>query len=117
MQPSSPDRETGRPSRSGNLADVMANDSYSGIARILDRNGMLLDVGKAELTVTDSELGGWGGTVKVYKGSCLASKSLTVLVELADGSRALAQVGPEVGRLAEDLIDVKVIGIDTVLFD
>ena len=90
----------------------MADTTYAGKARVLDRGGMMLDVGKAELSTTDPDVSGWSGVLKVYKGSCLESKSLTALIELEDGATALAQVGPKTGSLAEDLIEVKVVGID-----
>ncbi|HEY5685880.1 MAG TPA: hypothetical protein VIY70_10960 [Acidimicrobiia bacterium] len=90
----------------------MAGDTYTGRARVLDRAGMLLDVGKAELQVTDVETAGWAGSVSVFKGSCLEAKSLTSLVELADGTRALAQVGPKTANLSDDLIRVRIVGID-----
>jgi hypothetical protein len=90
--------------------------SYSGKARILDRNGMLLDVGKANLTVTDSAAWAWGGNLSVFTGSCLQSKSLTSLVELEGGGRALAQVGPMTGSAGKDLIFVKVVGVDPAPF-
>jgi hypothetical protein len=89
---------------------------YSGKARILDRAGMMLDVGKAELHATDPATGGWSGSLRVFKGSCLEAKSLTSLVELVDGKRALAQVGPKTADLPDDLIDVKVVGIDPIPF-
>jgi hypothetical protein len=90
--------------------------SYAGKARILDRNGMMLDVGKAELAVTDADSGAWSGTLRVFTGSCLQAKSLTALVELADGGRALAQVGPKTADAEGDLVLVKVVGIDPVPF-
>lgn len=90
--------------------------SYAGKARVLDRNGMMLDVGKAELAETDAEAGAWEGTLRVFGGSCLQAKSLTSLVELADGSRALAQVGPKTADADGDLILVKVVGIDPAPF-
>ncbi len=93
----------------------MSQATYSGKARVLDRSGMMLDIGKAVLTEADPGPG-WNGVIKVYKGSCLEAKSLTALVELQDGSRALAQVGPKVQSLPEDLIDVKVVGIDPTPF-
>ena len=76
---------------------------------------MMLDVGKAVLAEADPGPG-WDGVIKVYKGSCLEAKSLTALIELDDGTRALAQVGPKLASLAEDLIDVKVVGIDPTPF-
>lgn len=90
--------------------------SYSGKARILDRNGLLLDVGKADLVVTDPEAGIWSGTLRVFAGSCLQSKSLTALVELEDGSQALAQLGPMTGTAGKDLILLKVVGVDRASF-
>lgn len=90
------------------------SDTYAGKGRVLDRNGMLLDVGKADLRVTD--LGGWKGTLSVFRGSCLESKSLTVLIEVEDGTRALAQVGPKVADLESDLVQVKVVGIESAPF-
>lgn len=88
--------------------------TYSGKLRVLDRNGMLLDVGRGELTATDAWT--WSGTLRVFTGSCLQNKSLTVLVELDDGHRALAQVGPKVADDGRDLILVGVTGIDRAPF-
>ncbi len=88
--------------------------TYSGKARVLDRNGMLLDVGRAELAATDEWT--WTGTIRVFVGSCLQNKSLTVVIELDRGRRALAQVGPMIADGGKDLILVKVTGIDPVPF-
>lgn len=85
--------------------------TYTGIARILDRNGMLIDVGKADLFF-DAETHMWEGSISVFKGSSVESKHITGLVELADGRRALATVGPKTGDLADDLISVAVHGVD-----
>ncbi len=93
---------------------TVTNTTYSGKVRVLDRNGMLLDVGRAELAATDEWT--WSGTLRVFTGSCLQNKSLTVLVELDDGRRALAQVGPKVADEGKDLILVAVGGIDRVPF-
>jgi len=90
--------------------------TYSGKARVLDRNGLLLDVGKADLVVTDPEAGIWSGTLRVFAGSCLQSKSLTALVELDNGSLALAQVGTMTGTAGKDLVLVKVVGVDRAPF-
>ena len=87
---------------------------YIGKAKILDRNGMLLDVGKADLTA-DAEEHGWGGTLTVFTGSNLASRSLTVLVEVGGGARALAQVGPKRDE-AGDLVVLPVTGVDPAPF-
>jgi hypothetical protein len=88
--------------------------TYTGIARVLDRNGLLIDVGKAELTV-DEESGSWEGSLSVFKGSSLEAKHITGLIELADGKRSLATVGPKSGDLGNDLISVPVQGVDRVI--
>ncbi len=85
--------------------------SYEGLARILDRNGFLLDAGKGKLTVSDDETGAWSGVVTLFSGSALESKSITALVEV-DGSRALAQVGPAISPTSGEFVDVKVVGVD-----
>lgn len=90
--------------------------SYTGLARVLDLNGMLLDVGKGEFAVVDPDARLWQGTIRVFKGSCLAPRSLTCLVELADGRRLRAQVGPMVSDAGNDLVAVKVVGIDPASF-
>jgi hypothetical protein len=84
--------------------------TYTGIARILDRTGLLIDVGKAELS-TDAN-GDWSGTISVFKNSSVAAKHLTGLVQLADGQRSLATVGPKTADLDNDLITVAVHGVD-----
>lgn len=89
--------------------------TYTGLARFLDYNGWLIDVGKGEFAVDDEETGTWSGTIAVYRGSSLESKLLTGLVEIADGTRSRATVGPKVADLPEDLISVKVRGIDGVI--
>lgn len=93
---------------------TVTNTTYSGKVLVLDRNGMLLDVGRGELAATDEWT--WSGTVQVFAGSCLENKSLTVLLELDDGRRALAQVGPKVADVDKDLIRVAVGGIDRAPF-
>lgn len=85
--------------------------TYSGRARVLDLNGMLIDVGKATLA-DDPEQATWTGTLRVFHGSSLASKSLTTLVELDGGVRVRAQVGPQVAEAGSGLVDVKVVGLD-----
>ncbi len=90
--------------------------SYTGRARVLDRSGSLLDVGKADLAESDADTGAWSGTIRVFAGSSLQSKSLTVWVELEDGSRSLAQIGPMMGSAEKDLVAVKVVGIDPAPF-
>lgn len=88
--------------------------TYTGKARILDRNGLLIDVGKADLK-EDVETGSWGGTISVFKGASVEAKHITGLVELADGRRSLATVGPKLADLGNDLISVAVRGVDGVI--
>ncbi|GIU92716.1 MAG: hypothetical protein KatS3mg011_1622 [Acidimicrobiia bacterium] len=90
--------------------------AYSGLARVLDLNGMLLDVGKGWFWVTDPEVGSWRGSIRVFRGSCLEPRSLTCLIEIADGRRFRAQVGPKLADVPGDLVDVKVVGIDPARF-
>lgn len=99
------------------MAMTDTTTAYEGRARILDRNGMLLDVGKGRFSVDEDEPRAWSGTLRVFAGSCLETKSLTALVETEDGSRILAQVGPKRADLEGDLIEVKVVGIDPPAFD
>ena len=87
--------------------------SYTGKARILDRSGLLIDVGKAD--VAADENGSWSGIISVFKHSSVAAKHITGLVELADGKRGLATVGPKVADLENDLIAVAVHGVDNVV--
>lgn len=86
--------------------------SYSGKTSILDMNGVMFDVGKADLEITDPSTRSWGGTIRLYDRSALATKSLTALVELEDGRRLKAQVGPKSGDDGKDMMRVKVVGID-----
>lgn len=90
--------------------DETPSRTYSGKARILDRNGHLIDVGKAD--VATDENGSWAGTISVFKNSSVAAKHITGFVELADGRRGLATVGPKVADLENDLIWVAVHGVD-----
>lgn len=87
--------------------------TYSGRARILDRDGLLIDVGKADVTADGT--GSWSGTIAVFKHASVAAKHITGLVELADGQRGLATVGPKVSDLDNDLIAVAVHGVDNVV--
>ena len=88
--------------------------TYSGKARILDRNGLLIDVGKADVA-EETDAGTWGGTISVFRGASVEAKHITGLVELADGRRSLATVGPKLADLGNDLISVAVRGIDGVI--
>lgn len=84
--------------------------TYTGKARILDRNGLLIDVGKAELAADDN--GSWSGTISVFQHASVAEKHITGLIETAEGRRALATVGPKTAELDNDLIAVAVHGVD-----
>jgi hypothetical protein len=70
------------------------NDFYQGILRVMDPNGFLLDIGSADLRVVESSRRTWNGLITVAKVSCIDRKSLTALVETADGQRSLAQISP-----------------------
>jgi hypothetical protein len=82
--------------------------AYTGLGRFLDRNGLLIDVGRAELTVTDEETGDWGGTLAVYKGSSLVGKQIVGLLELTDGRRTLVAAGPVENSLPEDQVSIRI---------
>lgn len=86
--------------------------SYQGKARILDLNGVMYDVGKADLATTDSSTGEWGGTIRLFENSALANKSITSYLELSDGRRLKAQVGPRSGDAEGELMLVRVAGLD-----
>jgi hypothetical protein len=86
--------------------------SYQGKARILDLNGVMYDVGLADLTTIDSSTGEWGGTIRLFENSALATKSITSYVELSDGRRLKAQVGPRSGDAEGELMYVRVAGVD-----
>ena len=88
--------------------------SYQGKVRILDTSGIMYDVGLANLEVTDPETRSWGGTIRLFDKSALATKSVTSYLELAEGRRLKAQVGPRSGDAGKDLMFVKVTGIDDV---
>ena len=88
--------------------------TYSGKARILDMNGVMFDVGKADLAITDPDTHSWGGSIRLFDHSALATKSMTSLLELEDGSRLRAQVGPKSADAGTDLMLVKVVGLQDV---
>ena len=91
--------------------------NYQGPVRILDTNGWLLTVGMADLAVTDPRTEAWGGTVTVFRGAAVDGKSLTVLLEVSDGTRAKAQLGAdEAPAGAPDLVAVKVVGLESPPF-
>ena len=95
------------------MADTTTS-TYAGKVRILDMNGVMYDVGKAELEVTDPMTRSWGGSIRLFDNSALATKSMTSILELPDGRRLKAQVGPKIGGAGEDLMNVKVTGLDDV---
>lgn len=86
--------------------------AYDGLLRVLDRNGYLLDVGPGAASVTDASLGAWSGWIEVSAGSCLAGKSLTVVVEFAGGRRALAEVTPRRQPAGPDRVRLSLAGIE-----
>lgn len=90
------------------------SSTYSGKVRILDTSGMMFDVGKAELAVIDPDTHSWGGSIRLFENSALATKSMTSLLELDDGSRLRAQVGPRSGDAGTDMMLVKVAGLQDI---
>ena len=91
------------------------SETFTGRAEILDTNGMLVDVGKAILERRDPETGAtWGGVIRLYKNAALTDLTMPAILELANGERAKALVGPQVGDLIEgELIEVKVIPLQS----
>ena len=87
-------------------------ESYHGRARILDMDGVLYDVGLADLATLDPDTGEWGGTIRLFEGSALSDMSITSYLELTDGRRVKAQVGPRTGEPDGGLMFVRVAGID-----
>lgn len=88
--------------------------TYSGKVRILDMNGVMYDVGKAELEVTDPLTRTWGGSIRLFEHSALANKSITSFLEFEDGSRLKAQVGPQNGDAGKDMMTVAVTGLENI---
>ena len=88
------------------------SSSYQGKVRILDTSGVMYDVGLADLEVTEPETRSWGGTIRLFDRSALATKSITSYLEIEDGRRFKAQVGPRCGDAGKDLMFVEVTGID-----
>ena len=86
--------------------------TYRGKVKILDMSGVMYDVGLADLEVTDPSTRSWGGTIRLFDKSALATKSVTSYLELDEGRRLKAQVGPRSGDAGNDLMFVKVTGID-----
>lgn len=84
---------------------------YTGAARVMDLNGSLLDVGWGEFVDAEHEGGTWKGTIRVFANSCLAAKSITSLVELADGTRVVGQVGPKVEDAPNGAVLVEATGL------
>jgi len=85
--------------------------SFRGPARFFDDSGMLIDVGRAELTVTDPETGAWGGHLYLFKGAALTSKRIVGLLEVG-GRRARVVSGPGGAPGADDLVAVPIQGLD-----
>ncbi len=77
----------------------------------MDPAGFLLDIGTAELRITDPVRRTWNGTLTVSKGSCVDQKSLTALVETTDRTRSLAQISPSTGSDRGRFIKMNVVGL------
>jgi hypothetical protein len=92
----------------------MSESNYHGKAKILDMSGVMFDVGLADLEITDPSTRSWGGSIRLFDKSALATKSLTSYLELEGGKRLKAQVGPRSGDAGKDLMYVKVTGIEDV---
>ncbi len=91
------------------------SDTFSGRVRILDLNGMLIDVGKANLHTLDPETGStWGGTIRVFVNASLTSKSVECILVLENGNRTRALVGPRAGDVVDgELVDLQVVALET----
>jgi hypothetical protein len=91
------------------------SDSFTGRARILDPNGFLVDVGRAELNRLDPESAStWGGRIRLFVNAALASKSMESILELENGNRARALVGPRVGDVVDgELVEVRVVALQS----
>ena len=91
------------------------SDSFTGRARILDPNGFLIDVGLAELNRLDPDSAStWGGKVRLFVNAALASKAVESILELENGQRARALVGPRVGDIVDgELVEVRVVALQS----
>lgn len=91
------------------------SDSFTGRARILDPNGFLVDVGRAELHRLDPDSAStWGGKVRLYVNAALASKKMESILELENGNSARALVGPQVGGVVDgELVEVQVVALQS----
>ncbi len=70
---------------------------YEGPIRVLDPNGVLLDVGTGSLSPVDERPGHWEGTVEVSSGSNIVGKALQVLIDIGTArSAAVLQVDNEI---------------------
>lgn len=95
---------------------VLVSDFYRGTLRVMDPNGFLLDIGSSELLIDDHERRTWAGKLTVSKGSCIDRKSLTALVETANGIRALAQISPAADADRGRFIRMRVKGLGQAPF-
>ncbi|MEX2654467.1 MAG: hypothetical protein WD532_05485 [Acidimicrobiia bacterium] len=91
------------------------SDTFTGRARILDLNGLLVDIGKATLQRMDPDSGAtWGGTIRLYVNAALSSKTMESILDLENGNSARALVGPQVGDVVDgELIDVRVVALQS----
>jgi hypothetical protein len=69
---------------------------YEGPIRVLDPDGVLLDVGPGGLSTIDGLPGHWEGAVEVSRGSSIAGKALQVLIDTGNArSAAVLRPGTE----------------------
>jgi hypothetical protein len=75
---------------------------YEGPIRVLDPDGVLLDVGPGGLSTIDGLPGHWEGVVEVSRGSSIAGKALQVLIDTGNArSAAVLRPGTEMsGEMA-----------------
>jgi hypothetical protein len=72
----------------------MMADSFQGPVRVLGDDGILLTTGSASLA-TDSEMGGWKGTLETLRGTAVAGKALVVQLEIPGNGKGRAQLTPD----------------------
>lgn len=107
-------KRTGRVLSRATIWRMSDASSYQGKVKILDMSGVMYDVGLANLEITDPGTRSWGGSIRLFDNSALSTKSLTSYLELEEGRRLKAQVGPRSGDAGKDMMFVKVTGIDDV---
>ncbi len=81
---------------------------YEGPIRVLDPNGVLLDVGAGTLSSVDGHPGHWDGEVEVSRGSSIAGKALQVLIDTGT-ARSAAVLDPG-NEISGNSATVRVVG-------